>query len=370
MYSMLKEIDKYIKKNGIPFDKVSFSYTYLPPYVNYVIVEKLRGLNDNNYFELGDPFYEISYDKNGYIYLIARSSIDNTSIVITNTDKLELDFKSTVIKESRILEEACFYKSLYYYRKKVEEKVSKYNITRIQRINLINKLLREEKNKKYKESVRNNDSILNRVDYKTPMLLATKKIIDYINYLNEEYQESLIEYIEEENIGEILKIGYTEPTGEGLETYTDMYSENNNYERINPIISASSRIEHLESFPYIYRGYAYNKTSNKEISYVSYLYNIGGSKYILILEPYNGTKYTKIIVLNKENIDKEEFKNYVRKYLEMNTVEYLDDKSAIRTSHTTKKKFIETINYSLLGVSNKELNPILKQKILKIRSGE
>ena len=48
-------------------------------------------------------------------------------------------------------------------------------------------------------------------------------------------------------------------------------------------------------------------------------------------------------MLDKTDITKEEFKNNVRKYLEMNTLDYLDDESAIRTAHTTVSKFNETI---------------------------
>lgn len=372
MYSMLNEIDKYIKKNGIPFNRISFSYTYLPDYINYVLLEKLRGIQDNSFIELGSSNYELAYDKNGIIYMKITSSINyNDNIVVAASDKIELDFVSTVVKESRVIEEACLYKILSNYRKKVELELSKSNLSPKNKIYVANKLLRIKKNEKYNELLKKGESIFDKVDYKTPMQLSTKKIIDYISYLNEEYQETLIEKFNSDYDDEILKIEYNEPVGIGQELcYTNIFSESNKYERTNPIISASSRIQHLESFPYIYRGYAYNNSSNKEISYVSYLYNIGDNKYILIIEPYNGSKYTKIIVLDKTDITKEEFKNNVRKYLEMNTLDYLDDESAIRTAHTTVSKFNETINYLLLGVTNRELNPILKKKILKIKSGE
>ena len=121
MYSMLNEIDKYIKKNGIPFNRISFSYTYLPDYINYVLLEKLRGIQDNSFIELGSSNYELAYDKNGIIYMKITSSINyNDNIVVAASDKIELDFVSTVVKESRVVEEACLYKTLSNYRKKVE----------------------------------------------------------------------------------------------------------------------------------------------------------------------------------------------------------------------------------------------------------
>ena len=129
MYSMLNEIDKYIKKNGIPFNRISFSYTYLPDYINYVLLEKLRGIQDNSFIELGSSNYELAYDKNGIIYMKITSSTNYDNIVVAASDKIELDFVSTVVKESRVIEEACLYKTLSNYRKKVELELSKSNLS-------------------------------------------------------------------------------------------------------------------------------------------------------------------------------------------------------------------------------------------------
>ena len=68
MYSMLNEIDKYIKKNGIPFNRISFSYTYLPDFINYVLLENNSMIinyiyNDENWNLLYQDNYFSFYEK-------------------------------------------------------------------------------------------------------------------------------------------------------------------------------------------------------------------------------------------------------------------------------------------------------------------
>ena len=85
-------------------------------------------------------------------------------------------------------------------------------------------------------------------------------------------------------------------------------------ERVNSILPLDDRVNILESYNYMYVGYAFsngydtNNQRGRELQYLNYLYNLGNNKYALVMEPYSGTSHTKIMIFESmEEITKDMF---------------------------------------------------------------
>ena len=48
--NFIKEIDKYIKENGIPFRNIEINYSYFPTYFNHAITLKLREVTTDIFY--------------------------------------------------------------------------------------------------------------------------------------------------------------------------------------------------------------------------------------------------------------------------------------------------------------------------------
>lgn len=192
--------------------------------------------------------------------------------------------------------------------------------------------------------------VVDTVDYDSIFSLNANRINEYIKYTNDAYQAHL-ERIKEKKLG----ISYTEPEVSSIPRINHV-SYSPNKEKINPIMSFSSRNAILEGYPYIYREYAYVNDSD-DITHMAYLYLVGYNKYMLVLEPYNGIKYTQIVIFERNyEVTKEEFIKLVKYYLELSYVDSLKNDKIIRTNHTTLDTFKSNMDFAIYGISNRLYN--------------
>ena len=132
------------------------------------------------------------------------------------------------------------------------------------------------------------------------------------------------------------------------------YEKNGNgtRERVNSILPLDDRVKILELYDYMYVGYATSNdaenddSKNREIAYLNYLYNLGNNKYALVMEPYSGTSYTKILIFESlEEVTKEMFTKLVKDTLELSYDEVSNRSNIIRTNHTTIETFGSLLQY-------------------------
>ena len=123
-------------------------------------------------------------------------------------------------------------------------------------------------------------------------------------------------------------------------------------ERVNSILPLDDRVNILESYNYMYVGYAFsngydtNNQRGRELQYLNYLYNLGNNKYALVMEPYSGTSHTKIMIFESmEEITKDMFSKIVKDVLELSSGEISLRGNIIRTNHTTMDTFGSLIGY-------------------------
>ena len=382
MYSILREINKYMEKKGIPFKGVTFSYDYLDPYLDQAIKNKLNSISEDRY-NTGCQEYTLKYDENNNLCLIAKKYKGNTILVIYDSDKTKrvaLPGKFHAIAEKDIIKEAAMLKYLEQDRLLIRNRLYEINpnIGLIDRVKKENELIKDLANILFKELKEERDKAIDKTEYKDLLTIIiektnynnlltkeTEEIINYIDYLFKDYLYSL-DYIkkQEEEHKRMDGICYREPDSESVPrkkpdkiTY-DYTSREKKYQ----IIPFAERNAVLEKYPYVFRDYAYT-SDKKEISYMNYLYNIGNNKYILIMEPQNGTKYTKIAVIESNNITREEFINKIRYYLQLSYVEGLEERTLVRSNHTTIETFKKNMEYIILDANNGLGNEYFKKRI-------
>ena len=123
----------------------------------------------------------------------------------------------------------------------------------------------------------------------------------------------------------------------------------------------------LDSYPYVFKEYAYTST-NDEITYMNYLYMLDDNLYALVLEPINGTKYTKIVIFDDTHeISRDEFKDYIKYYLELTELEFLDESNVVRSGHTSLDVFKDKMDLVIIGSSNLVSNSYFKKKVKDLK---
>lgn len=363
MYSILNEIDKYVKENGIPFKDIIISPEYLPKHINQVILDKIREIRGTRY-DFATSDYRISYDKFGHLYVMVHDILGRNNLCISN-HRIDLDGEYFVsfISEEELIKEACMLKQMDQERKAIREMIHKTykDISMIDKVklenNIINTLAKDRLNK-----LDNNGSLLIS-SYMDELVKSTNLITNYIAYLNEFYMEELKQKEDAMKMDGIL---YTEPDSDtiGRNSTGNLYK--GAHERVNDVMPAEDRISSLEGYSYIYREFAYSKHKD-QIDYMSYLYQ-NNDKYILVMEPYNGIKHTKIVILNaNREISKDEFKEMVRYYLELSYKETLAEKTVIRCYHTTIDKYINDLSYAITGENEQLIHPYFKGKVKTLK---
>lgn len=358
MNSILNMVDNYIKENNIPFKDITISYSYLPSYLNQAILNKIREIKGNNY-DFGSTEYTFSYDENDNLYLIVHDSENMVNLIIANT-KLDLvDYKITVISEYKLIEEAIALKDLDEYRLVIRNMINNEykTLSPIEKIKLENNII----NSLAKNKI--NNSSIDISTYNEELTNSANKINNYMSYLKDYYDKDMKEYSDKEEVG----IYFSEPDSDYLGRKNEKNKYPKEYERVNEIIPFTARYHVLEKYPYIYSDYAYSD-NYKEIEYMNYLYKLNETKYLLVMEPYNGIKFTRIAVINHEGeFTKEEFNNLVRHYLELSYIETIKDNSVVRPYHTTIETYEKVLDYAINGANPSKVNPYIKKKIKGVK---
>lgn len=328
MKNFLEQIKQHIESNGIPFKNIFISANYFPKEFNEAAVNKLRG-NSKNVSEITN--YQIYYE-NGQIYLIATAENNISKLIILESnfkynDELYLiqGFKT---QEFHIIHEA--------------NRILEYNYINAKKLLYNHKLL---------DSVNIEPLQINDLLDKT-----AKDIKDYIDYLNNYYNENIKKNSNHEIIfasKEAANTGITRTTP----TYTGIKKE-----RKNPIIPLDERNEiFMEQNP-VYQLYA--KDLNNRDDHVCYVYeNENINKYIVIMEPVKGISSTKAIAV--DNLDEEFIDKTVKDILEIPPHELSSKKIVIILNHTTKEKFKNDTKL-LTGKDGIKMTPSkykIKQKI-------
>ena len=161
-------------------------------------------------------------------------------------------------------------------------------------------------------------------------------------------------------------IYFNEPDSDAIIRRNPGKGSPQNKERNNPIIPANDRIDVLNSYHYIYRDFAYND-NNKEIKYINYLYRLSDNQFLLVMEPYNGTKYTKMAIIESGYIEQEQFNDLVRHYLELSYYDFDLSGNTIKTSHTSLETYEEIMDYAISGTNSKVTNVYFKDKMKRIK---
>ena len=357
MFSILNEIKEYINKKGIPFNDISISYSYFPTYFNQAILNHLRKLTGARY-DMGPSEYTLSFDKNGNIYLMIHDTTGKVNLCVTDT-YLDIDdnIRFTSISEMELVKEALALESLDDERSMIREMINTNysNLNNIEKVKLENNIINALASKNTSEEV---------TSYQRELVNSCNSIISYINYLNDYYMEDL-RLEEEEN--KMQGIMYTEPDKDFNGKRKGGTPSPLIKERNNPIIPANDRISILNNYRYIYRDFAYT-SSNREIEYLNYLYKIDTDKFLLVMEPYNGTKFTKMVIINTDKyISKEDFDRLVRYYLELSNRDFDYAGSTVKINHTSLDSFANKVDYAIVGANDKISNPYFVERMKKIK---
>ena len=365
MFSFLDEIDKYVKGNKIPLKKLEFSYTYLPEYINQAILNEMRKVTEH--FECGTPTYELAYDKfNNLCLLVKDINGENITAFAKNRETISFDYRTINRSEVDLIKYAC---ALKYFedrrmkiRKVIEEKYGEFPA--IDKVKCEYRLMQEFIKKYCYKNQAFYNIIMDRIDYETPLMDSVEKITSYIDYLYDNSKDKKVEVVGDKTTS---GISYREPIKELVFRKEPVKIFGPARERINEVIATDLRFAVLESFPYIYRDYAYNYF-NKEISYMAYMYYLGDNKYIIIMEPYSGKKYTKIVgITDDEEMTKQKFINYVKYYLELAKHKSLENDKIVRIGHTSFSQYEIKIKYAIASLSDELCSNYYKEKIRKLK---
>ena len=318
MYSILKRVEQYVRDFGMPYKKVLISSSYFPENFNRVVLEEL-----NKELPLGKredyiKEYILSLEEDDELKLLTYASNNKTRLIISPEDRnFNYQLAGKKLSEYAVIEGI----------KKREKQA-------------INDLVCISKAKGLGRRIN-----IDLMPLDTELKQSAKLCIAYIDYLNKYYQEMLKSNSDREK----SMIRFTEPETSTVIRRTKINS-NGTVERVNSILSVDERIGVLEGYDYLYSGYAYSKNSN-DIEYVNYLYDIGNNKYALVMEPYNGTKATKVqIIYSTDAIDMEYFNMLVRTTLNLPFSILCKRDDILRLYHSTMDSFENKLAVILTGV--------------------
>ncbi len=319
MYSILKRVEQYVRDFGMPYKKVLISSSYFPENFNRVVLEEL-----NKELQLGKredyiKEYILSLEEDDELKLLTYASNNKTRLIISPEDRnFNYQLAGKKISEYAIIEEI-----------QRREKQA------------VNDLVCIAKAKGLGSRIN-----IDLMSLDIELRQSAKLCIAYIDYLNKYYQEML----KSNNEKEKLMIKFTEPESSTVIRRTRI-GDKGTPERVNSILSVDERIRALEAYDYLYSGYGYSKSS-KEIEYINYLYDIGDNRYALIMEPYNGTKATKVqIICSTDTIDMKCFDELVKTTLSLPFSAICKRNDIMRFYHLTMESFENNLASIIIGKS-------------------
>ena len=194
MFSMIDTIDKYMKENNIPFKRISINREYFPWYINMALLREVRKSSKIHFTRIIGE-YELRYDKNNNLYLLVTNERNRENFVIGKQNiPIKEDFNISGKSEKHLIKMGCLIKELGEDINKLNETLDNdySNLRTREKINLKYELLDDMVEDKFKEFVNNHKVIEDEVDYEDDLIASTYKIMDYIRYLNELYEDSKV----------------------------------------------------------------------------------------------------------------------------------------------------------------------------------
>lgn len=347
MFYFLNRIDDYIRNNGIPFKSIEISSDYLPKYFNHAILCALRDSGSFTFDMFAPEKYVLDYDSDNNLYLEAVGSDGRTKILIYSSldyargiSSKEVGYKTS---DGYLYRKGCLIK---YNMKRQKEIMNVLNETYSykelkDKVKALHKLMRDVYDECYEQY---GNGIYSLADYSKEMDMAADNIIAYIEYLNICYKEDLEEY----NNKRMVAIKFIPALADTISRKSG--NGRGTRERVNSILPVDDRVKVLDTFGYKYCCTASPYDSNNT-DYYCYLYDTFDSTPILVMEPYCGTKYTRVVYLDKCDYSKEEFALLCKKYLELSNNESYETNRVVRFNHTDIGDFEDNLELVINGSS-------------------
>lgn len=323
--SILNSIGHLAKTKNITLERIQFKIDkFLPEAFYEVVLENFNKINPNyNDHNKIENFY-LNFDSNNnpYFEFISNDNFSRVVIIIDNILYSELP-PARILRESYLIESAKH--------------------TDMVKNSLILNSIPENFRKRFLSDI-NISETFNNILYK-----FKEYVISYIEYLQQLKNES------------IEKIYFTE---------ADSVSNLGKTKRINPRPSTDRKYEEI---PFTEREKILNeyspdeqfeaKARNTDSVYIVKVYNIKSkNKYKLILEPKEGTKYTKIVHIDQKKLSKAEVKQIVIDTLQLNRNDISNRDDITRHSHTTISEYRKLLEY-VLNDNNIGLNASARYNI-------
>jgi hypothetical protein len=379
-YDLLKKIDEFVKEKGISTTETYISTRRLP---RFLVEAAIRELSKNGTEYRIDDTCVIAYDKNGYISLILTFNNGKTSLLITDTtENLSFEnpnFKFTKIRSQNLFKKArriewverrvhASFNQLYgKYIKKYETSITetdnekeaeKRKVRLVKKKNEFKNVLRDQiefllESGEVEPDFEKESSLTQELQR---FENAAKQYIEYINN----------EYIESKKTKDKSNIVYFEPEEpEGLSRRSGEASGSlyvGEQERKNVVLASNFRddvITELEpimtkiAIPNVITGTYVSSYVSEEDQidkmYTCSLIALGNNEYKLIMEPFNGMKYTRVAYFTYDGeMTDEVFTAIIKKYISLNQYHVLSSPSMIQISHTSRDAYMNAIWYSVL----------------------
>ena len=309
--SILMDISELISNEKLRFNELTINFSLFPDAVYFTALEYLRKIrkNFNDIEDVKIIDFKLCFDKNKNPYFEINGNY-NTNLVITQEgiiyDYLPPSFK---IKEND------------FFSRAIDQDIEK------------NKRILNSLPKEFKDRFIKYDNL----DIYKMLLDSKEEIIKYINLILERYKSVETIYFVESDI----------PLQKASNKKENI---NPNDERKNEEIPFEDREKILDSYDSEFDIKA--KATNSESKYKVKVYKIEDKKYRLIMEPLLGTKYTKVVYIDKENLDYESVKEIVIDTLQLNRTETTNRDDITRHSHTTLEGYKNLLEYILTNQDN------------------
>lgn len=357
MKSFIEKIDSHIREDGIPFKQIVIPSSYLPTYINYAILQKI-----NEKVEYKDMFwpeeYALEYDEKDRLFLRAVSYNERTNTLIYSNNDYHFNCarkNKNALSDVDLYDFALILKHYETIRKRVYNDIDK-KYGKILSPSQKNKIRYDAMHDFYIEKYNElGNGIRTICSLEDELDKSIELITSYIDYLNDAYQKDQLKYRTDKTV----LISYDKKTSE-IERKKQKNSFIEEKTRKNKVISMDERTKVLEGYGYEYFGIA-KPIKNNKVEYYCYLYKDIENKYMIVMEPYSGTKYTKIIrVPSNKEISKQEFADICKTYLELPFKDSLELPNITRLGHTSIDSFKINFRVFLRNVNENIINPNIR----------
>ena len=307
--SILSSLSEYAKENKLPFEQLSISFTLFPNEFYNTIIDYLKEVRNKYDDSIKITEFRVIWDKdkNAYFEFIGN---DNTNLVITQ-ESVSYNYlpQSYKVREND------------FFSKVVDNDISK------------NKQILDSLPNEFKDRFVKYDNL----DIYKMLNEGKEEIIRYANFFLERYKTVDTIYFNESDLAP-------------QKHYSKKNNTNTKDERKNEEMPFEDREKALDSYESEFDFNA--KATNSESTYKVKVYKLKDKKYRLIMEPTLGTKYTKVVYIDKEKLDYQEAKEIVIDTLELSRTETTNRDDITRHSHTTLEGYKNLLEYILKNEDN------------------